>query len=415
MKNTLRRSLTWWRNTGLGRRGSIAPEVTGGVTDLTGFFRSDSSSFWTESASRTAFSIPTPPIRRQRPKIAMIGDLNLPQCRKYRVEQLAEVFAAADADYVFSHYEDLPRCMDILQDATHLLLYRLRSHPHVTRHLYEAHRLKLPILYDIDDPLFSVPAYATYGNMDVLPPELKAHFIDEAPHYAEVMNMADVVSVSTPVLRDHASEFTSRPVFLRRNFADRSTLEAQPRPDGPHGEGFRLCFASGSQGHEVDFAVIEKDVTEFLARKPDRKLVILGHFDTRRLPAEIRNQVETHAFTDYAGYLAHLSGCDAAIMPLADDLFNRCKSGVRVIDAASVGVPSLVGTVSDMQALVQDGRNGRVIDSAGDWGAALEDLASDRPLVREMGREARSGLETRWSARVEEPVIDPEMIRWIAA
>ena len=117
------------------------------------------------------------------------------------MEQLAEVMALAGAEYSFAHYEDLPRCMDILQDATHLFLYRLRSHPAVTRHLYEARRLRLPVLYDIDDPLFSVPAYAGYQNMTALPHDLQQHFLAEAPFFAEVMNLADAVSVSTPALR----------------------------------------------------------------------------------------------------------------------------------------------------------------------------------------------------------------------
>lgn len=415
LRAATRRALIWWRYAGSGQRPSIAPEVTAGHGGLSAFFRSENSSFWTETAEKTAFCVSTPPILRQTPKIAMIGDLNLPQCRKYRVEQLAEIFAVAEADYVFSHYEDLPRCIDIMQDATHLLLYRLRSHPHVTRHLYEARRLKLPILYDIDDPLFSVPAYATYGNMAALPPELKAHFIDEAPHYADIMNMADAVSVSTPALRDHAAEFTTRPVFLRRNFADAATLEARPLPPAEEAKDFRLCFASGSHGHEIDFAEIEADVMRFLSRGADRKLVILGHFDTKRLPTEIRSQVETHRFTDYAGYLSHLASCDAAVMPLADDLFNRCKSGVRVIDAASVGVPSLVGRVSDMQALVEDGRSGRVLGAGADWAQALEDLVRDPGLARQMGRKARADLEANWSARKDAPVIDPEMIRWATA
>ena len=32
-------------------------------------------------------------------------------------------------------------------------------------YLYEARRLRLPVLYDLDDPLFSISAYETYENM----------------------------------------------------------------------------------------------------------------------------------------------------------------------------------------------------------------------------------------------------------
>ncbi|PJE30360.1 Glycosyltransferase involved in cell wall bisynthesis [Pseudooceanicola antarcticus] len=409
---TWARTRRWWRMARSGQLPSIAPEVTGTLTFQGGW---DVHGFWLESAEKSSFRISAPPMLRQRRKVALIGDLNLPQCRKYRVEQLSEIFHEAGVEYIFAHYEDLPRSMDILQDSSHLVLYRLRSSALVTRHLYEARRLRLPVLYDIDDPLFSIPAYTDYRNMSALPPEMVKGFLADAPFYAEVMNLADAVSVSTPALQDHARDFTARPVYLRRNFADRGSLSAKVQQGTSETDAFRLCFASGSQGHEVDFAEISGQIARFLAQNRNRRLVVLGHFDRSHLPQALRGQIECHPFSGYAAYLEHLSRCDAAIMPLTDDLFNRCKSGVRVIDAASVGVPSLVGRVSDMQAMVEDGVTGRVLGDGADWAAALEDLATEKGLAQELGQQARKALETRWSARLDDPVIDPELVRWVAA
>lgn len=413
--STARRSRIWWQAHRSGVARSIAPAVTARM-GATHSGIGTTGAFWQESARKGAFELTAPRTLRQRRKVALIGDLNLPQCRKYRVEQLAEVFAAADTDFAYSHYEDEPRSMDIMQDATHLLFYRLRNSPLVTQYLYEARRLKLPLLYDIDDPLFSVPAYATYGNMAALPSDLQNHFIAEAPTYADVMNMADMVSVSTPTLQEHARQFTNRPVLLRRNFADQITLSTHPLQDRPPDrQTFRVAFASGSHGHEIDFAVIKEDVSRFLAAGRNRKLVILGHFDVSRLPKEIHGQIETHPFSGYTDYLAHLAACDVAIMPLADDLFNRCKSGVRVIDASSVGVASLVGDISDMATLVEDGTSGRVLSKSGDWATALEDIVREPGLARQLGAGARRNLERNWSARLKAPVMDAEMMDWINA
>ena len=100
-------------------------------------------------------------------------------------------------------------------------------------------------------------------------------------------------------------------------------------------------------------------------------------------------------------------------MPLTDDAFNRCKSGVRVIDAAAVSVPSLVGTVGDMAAMVRDGETGRVLAPGAGWRAALEDLAADRAGTRAMGRAARPELEARWTARAGLPVVEQQVIDWV--
>lgn len=376
---------------------------------------------WLDLAEHNAFHVSEPPaVIHKRRKVAMIGDLNLPQCRKYRVEQLDELWRLKDVDYAYAHYEDKARAISLMQDATHVMFYRLASLPATSTLAYEARRLRLPILYDLDDPLFSVSAYGTYQNMKALPAWRKAHFVAEAPRYLDVMNGADMISVSTPGMVAHTQLYTNRSVHLRRNFADRTTLEAGLQAltlaQGRGDDGtFRVGFASGSQGHEVDFAEIQEDIIAFLDGAANRQLVILGHFDKDLLPEALQSRVQTHPFSSYDNYLEVLASVDVAVMPLADDLFNRCKSGVRVIDAASVGVPSVVGTVSDMASLVQDGKTGRVLSAGDSWCAALEEMATDPEGTRAMGVYARKDLEKTWAARAEMPVVDPELMKWVCS
>lgn len=374
--------------------------------------------FWQDMARREGFHVSRPPaLLTGRRRIAMIGDLYLPQCRKYRVAQPAELWGEVGVDYEFSHYADVPRAVALMQNATHLMFYRTQNDDRMAMYLYEARRLRLPVLYDLDDPLFSVSAYETYENMQALPPAMKAKFLAEAPKYLGAMNQADILTVSTPGMAEHTRLHTARPVHFRRNFADRETLEAgqAARAAAGRDEGapFRVGFASGSMGHEVDFALIADDIAAFLAAGPGRQLVILGHFDETLLPEALRGRVESHAFASYSAYLETLSTVDCAVMPLTDDAFNRCKSGVRVIDAAAVSVPSLVGTVSDMASLVRDGGTGRVLAPGDSWRDALEAMAQDRRGTAAMGQAARADLETAWSARAGLPVVEQAVIDWV--
>ena len=377
---------------------------------------------WQQLARHEAFHISTAPsILNRRRKIALIADMNLPQCRKYRVEQLAEFWQAHDVDCAYSHYQDVPRATHILEDATHLFEYRLQTMPVTEMYRYEARRLKLPVLNDLDDPLFSVSAYETYQNMNAVEPWLKDHFISEAPKYLSMMNGADILTMSTPGLVEHAMEYTRRPVYLRRNFADKATLNDGVKAMKAAGSGgskdklFRVAFASGSRGHEVDFALIQDQVATFLDGAKNRRLMIIGHFDEALLPEAFKGRVEAHPFTTYDNYLITLAKADCAIMPLTDDLFNVCKSAVRVIDAASVGVPSLVNTVSDMANVVIDGETGFVARTEDDWGTALNTLARDRKRAAAMGAAARKDLETNWSANSDAHVIAPEVLEWVKA
>lgn len=372
--------------------------------------------FWTDMADKNAFVTSSQPaVLRRRRVVAMVGITEIAQCRKYRIEQPAELLARRGIDYMYAPASDLPRAIDALQGATHLMVYRLDGSDSTRALLYEARRLKLPVLYDIDDPLFSIQAYQTYGNLDVLPPDLRQRFLDGTLGYLEAMNACDTLSLSTPALRAHASDLSPRPAFLRRNFADRLTLEAGLAAMRTHRKraGFTVAFASGSWGHEADFRIVEDQMSRFLEADPTRRLLILGSFRPSLLTPALQARVETRPFVDYDQYLNHLAEADCAVMPLRDDLFNRCKSAVRVIDACAVGVPSIVSPVGDLPSLVDDGRTGHVIGPAKTWHEALDRLAADRDATRAMGQAARVALERDWSAGPQAKAMDPALLDWI--
>lgn len=374
---------------------------------------------WQTLARQDAFHIQdAPSLNRGRRQIAMIADLNLPQCRKYRVEQLAAFWRGRGVEFEFAHYQDIPRATRIMQHATHLMEYRLQTGPAADMIRYEARRLRLPILYDLDDPLFSVSAYETYRNMEALDPGMKAHFLSEAPKYLSMMNGADILSVSTPGMAAHTELYTKRPVYLRRNYADVETLNsgAAAMANARLDDGmFRVAFASGSQGHEVDLGEIIEPLAEFILADRKRRLLLIGHFDLTYLPKGLEQQIETVKFLDYGRYLSALASANCTVMPLCDDTFNRCKSAVRVLDAASVAVPSIVANVGDLSTVIQSGKTGLVAGNRADWMDALRDLAANPISTSAMGRAARSNLEERWQASDRPYIFAPELIEWVEA
>lgn len=402
-KRRLRRSLPSVLGKEFGRRSSDPKHYLDGI--------------WQTLAKEGCFHIThKPAIIAGRRHIAMIADLNLPQCRKYRVEQLADFWRERGVEFEYAHYQDIPRAVHLMQRATHLMEYRLHSGDTSELLRYEARRLRLPVLYDIDDPLFSVSAYETYQNMDVLDPALKVHFLHEAPKYLSMMNGADALSVSTPALAAHAQAYTSRPVFLRRNFADQASLvagSAAMQVGQPVDGLFRVAFASGSQGHEIDLKEIIDVLAAFILSDVSRRLMVLGHFDLSHLPKALGPRIERVKFTGYADYLAALARANCAVMPLCDDIFNQCKSAVRVLDAASVGVPSIVGTVGDLHNVVRPDVTGFVATGAGQWAGALRALAEDPAAGRAMGQAARRDLERRWQMSAQDHIIAPELIEWV--
>ena len=414
LRGAVRRSLRFFlrRMTGQGR--ATAVPVQGAGTQPVDRYLNG---VWKTLAQADAFHIQAAPrLHRRRRQIAMIADLNLPQCRKYRVEQLAAFWRARGVEFEFAHFEDIPRAVRIMQHATHLMEYRLQTGPATEMLRYEARRLRLPILYDLDDPLFSVPAYETYRNMEGVELGMKAHFLADAPKYLSMMNGADILSVSTPGMAAEAAMLSDRQIFVRRNFADQETLRHRAFAEREREKGcFRVAFASGSQGHEIDLKEIITPLSEFILAAPERHLMVIGHFDQTHLPKSLLPQVEQVKFTDYGTYLATLAQADCAVMPLCDDAFNNCKSAVRVLDAAAAAVPSIVSAVGDLSAVVRAGETGFIAENNGDWSNALKELAADPLGARNMGLLARRNVEENWQASPQPHIIAPELLDWVEA
>lgn len=100
-------------------------------------------------------------------------------------------------------------------------------------------------------------------------------------------------------------------------------------------------------------------------------------------------------------------------MPLQDDIFNRCKSAVRVIDASSVGLTSIVSDVGDLKCLIEHGVTGHIARTSADWRGLLEKLSINRATTHEMGHAARRKLESRWAAQPGPHIIDQAVLDWI--
>ena len=154
-------------------------------------------------------------------------------------------------------------------------------------------------------------------------------------------------------------------------------------------------------------------IAAFISAAPRRRLLLLGHFDKTALPNALLTRTDAVPFNTYETYLAALARADCAVMPLADDQFNQCKSAVRVIDAAAVSIPSVVSHVGDLSTMVLQGETGFVARTPKDWLTHLTSLADDPLRTAQMGASARYGLETQWSGRDNPSIVDPEILKWV--
>jgi glycosyltransferase involved in cell wall biosynthesis len=348
-----------------------------------------------------------------RPSIAIIGDLNLTQCRKYRVVQKLEGFEALGFHARFCAPQDVARAVDMLQTASHVLFYRLSDGPLFQALLGEARRLGMGVSYDIDDPIFDAAVYGGSRNLDFLDAGERRHLVGQCGHYLAAMRACDRIIVSTPALKTLAEARSGKPSIVWRNAVDAETRQAadmalRARPASDDGL-IRIGYASGSRAHEADFGEVESALLALLENDPRVLLHVAGHHTLSPALKAFGSRVTTSPYGDYAAYLGGMAAVDVNVVPLLDDAFNDCKSAIRFLDAAMVEVPTIASRTGDFVNVVRHGSTG-LLAGGGDWLALLRQLTESPGQRRTMGKVARRFAENDMAAARIARDLDPALI-----
>jgi glycosyltransferase involved in cell wall biosynthesis len=322
-------------------------------------------------------------VARFADNIVLIGSLDLPQCRKYRIIQKQEMIeCVAGTKITISDYNDVQRWRTQLQAADKVILYRIPDRRRFQEIMAEAQRLGLTVCYDIDDAVFDLETVRSNPNLIHLSRPIRRALFRDAIVFSQTMHQCDIITVSTPGLQRLVKQrFPAIPCHVVPNGVDAETIHygnvARQQASARRTKAFTILLPSGSLAHAADTNVAIDGVRLFLERCSEAQIIIIGHFDAGN--ALYNNKALTRLpFLPYSEYLRVLATADCVLVPLAESAFNQCKSIVRLIDATEVGVPvvaSPVGEYSDPDL----GSAFFPARSASEWCSALETIAaSDR-------------------------------------
>lgn len=339
------------------------------------------------------------PIGLAKPCIALIGALDLPQCKKYRVVQkIEQLNGQYDCRVIVSAYQDVPRSFDAMQLATSVLLYRVPKSDILDGYLKEAQRLGLQVIYDIDDPIFSRAIYQANANLSTLAKAEKVHLLNDTQNYLAAMRSCDAVTVSTPGMLDAAREYVDCPVYLWRNAIDEESqaivaevLSNTPTPKDSQ-PPLTLGYMSGSRAHDLDLESIARPLARVLEQHQEVKLVLAGHCSLPPALIDYKDRIVRKPFSNYRGYFESILNVDIVLIPLLTDSFNACKSAIRFLEAGMLRKPCVISAVGDFLNIANDTQNARLAYDEDDWVAALSDLLLSPELRTRLGQNARDHI-----------------------
>lgn len=188
-------------------------------------------------------------------------------------------------------------------------------------------------VYELDDALSAVPEASFHRPF--IPVDVDARM-------ARAIEHVDVVTVSTQALKNHMRGVIGgdKPIRVIPNMLSKEDFETaesiRKQTTAPH-QQLRVGWGGGVS-HKGDLDIIVPLIEAFGGHV---EFVFLGMKPDTPHPVEFHLGV---APRDYLQKLASLN-LDLMIAPIEDNLFNRCKSNLRLIEAGACGYPVLASPV----------------------------------------------------------------------
>ncbi len=241
------------------------------------------------------------------------------------------------------------------------------------------------LLYDLDDDLIGIPP--DHPDADILRPR--------AGLVARMVRDADAVWTSTAPLRSALLALREDVRTVPNGLDERLWSAVAPAGRAPFGP-LRVLFM-GTATHDADLALLLPALERLRAEYGERvRIDVLGV--TRGALPDFVNRVALPAaaaasYPGFVNWMVQQNAWDVGLAPLVDTGFNRCKSPIKVLDYAALGMAVLASDIGVYRGSIADGPGGMLArESAPAWFEALSRLARDWRLLQRLRDGARSGF-----------------------
>ncbi|MFU8884711.1 MAG: hypothetical protein ACNA8O_04555 [Cyanobacteriota bacterium] len=251
----------------------------------------------------------------------------------------------------------------------------------------------LPLILDLDDALFSLPADH---------PE-RGRYAPALPALEHLLAAADLRVFSTTTLAAQCQQFGPQAVLA--NGLDAEAWAGPARFPRAEAEGPLQLLYMGSPTHDADLALILPELDALAARDPDAfRLTLVGGV---RQPLQrpwlhtLEVPLEARRYPRFVRWLRRLPRHDLGLAPLVANPFNAAKSDVKLLDYAALGLPALCSPGPAYQELLAAGL--ALPAEPGQWAEQIGWAAGHRRRLRRLAQAAHGYL---WEQRSSEQVAD---------
>lgn len=343
--------------------------------------------------------------------VALVANMDLYQCKLYRVDQKAEQLRHAGLNVsAFNQWSDLTTFRSRLDEFDAVIFYRVPAFPEIMEAIAACSAFSVPTFYEIDDLVFDTdlfpPAYENYSGQ--ISREQHRDMACGVPLYEHAMRMCDYAIGSTRSLAEKLAKLSrSGRAFEHHNALGKLHLNAMSEhfslPEKPDERPLVLFYGSGTLAHKEDFhTILEPALAEILKRYAGRvELQFVGsygefhHLDEKSEDIRILPPV-----WDFEQYCAMVSGADINLSVLAQTPVTDAKSEIKWMEAAMLGVPSVVSYTATHADVIDHGQTGFLCKTTKDFVKHISALIDDSELRKTTGQQAQDVVMTNYNLDV---------------
>jgi glycosyltransferase involved in cell wall biosynthesis len=246
----------------------------------------------------------------------------------------------------------------------------------------------LPIIYQLDDPLF-VPYRSPSNGL--------FSYLKFFGKIAEIIRLSKVVIVNSSHIREYAARY-NRNIWQVPSIVDTNQYVYRPQPADP---GRVTVGWSGSPTTVKNIRVVADALRE-LRRRVEHDVHLIGgtEFD---LPGVEYTAQKWRAETE----VEDLRRMQVGMVPVPVNGWNRYKFYMKTAQYMALGIPPVCTPMGSNPEVIRHGETGFLADTTEEWVAHLERLIRDEPLRLEMSERAAREARAKYSLEANaEKVID---------
>ncbi|HWX65571.1 MAG TPA: glycosyltransferase [Rhodanobacter sp.] len=247
------------------------------------------------------------------------------------------------------------------------------------------------LIYDIDDNLLDMEGHGEQASYQGVTEAVRAS-----------LQVADEIWCSTPNLVQRAGIETTVQPMLMPNVLDPDLWAlGGDAPDAGKvtGRPLQLLYM-GTRTHDSDFGLVHEALEQLERRYPGRfRLSVIGVRSDDSVRATWLHTLTPPpgvgaSYPAFVHWFRGMQGFDAGLAPLVSNRFNVCKSPIKILDYAAIGLPTLA---SNVPAYTHSFTNGldcvHVENAAESWASALIGLLEAPTRLSAITARARQSVD----------------------